>query len=66
MAWQADLYFEGDLLTSTNPEAWRGDETGSESARLIPEDDVFEPGDYELVITIDGEEAFTQAFTIED
>lgn len=66
MAWQADLYFEGDLVTSTNPDAWRGNETGSESVRLLPEDDVFEAGDYELVITIDGDEAFTQAFTIED
>ena len=66
MAWQADLYFEGDLVTSTNPEAWRGEETGTESVRLVPEDEIFEAGDYELVITVDGDNAFTQEFTIED
>lgn len=66
LAWQADLYFEGDLLTSTNPDAWRGDDSGSESVRLLPGDDVFESGDYELIITIDGDEAYTHEFTIED
>ncbi len=66
MAWQADLFFEGDLVTSTNPEAWRGDDSGSESVRLLPDAEVFEAGDYELIITVDGEEAFTQPFTIEN
>ncbi len=57
-AWQVDLYFEGDLLVSSDAEAWASGDSGEESVRLrTDERGPFEAGDYEVVITIDETEA---------
>jgi S1-C subfamily serine protease len=66
LAWQADLTFEGELVMSTNPEVWTGEASGSESIRLLPTDETFEPGAYEITVTVNGEPVFTQTFSIEE
>jgi hypothetical protein len=57
-AWQVDLYLEGELLVSSDAEAWESGDSGEESVRLrTDERGPFEAGNYEIVITIEEVEA---------
>jgi S1-C subfamily serine protease len=57
-AWQVDLYLDGELIESSDAEAWANGATGEESVRLrTAERGPFEPGAYEIVITINEVEA---------
>lgn len=57
-AWQVDLYFEGELIQSSDAEAWESSGGGEGLVRFRTADrGPFESGDYEIVITINGTEA---------
>jgi S1-C subfamily serine protease len=65
MAWQVALYLDGDLVSTSDAEIWEGADTGSESVRLrTSERGPFEPGVYELVVSIDGTEESTTTLEI--
>jgi S1-C subfamily serine protease len=65
--WQASLYLDDELVFSSDAEAWEGAATGSESVRMRNEDrTALDPGDYEVVITVDNVESARVTVTIED
>lgn len=63
--WQVVLEQDGEEVTKSRASAWEGSDSGTESARLRAPDDVFEPGSYEIVITIDGIESARVPLDIE-
>ncbi|HYJ12875.1 MAG TPA: hypothetical protein VEW66_04755, partial [Thermomicrobiales bacterium] len=65
MAWQVDLYLDGELVSTSDAEIWEGAESGSENVRLrTSERGPFEPGFYEIVVSIDGTEESTTTVEI--
>ena len=65
MAWQVDLYLDGELVSTSDAEIWEGAESGSENVRLrTSERGPFEPGVYEIVVSIDGTEESTTTVEI--
>jgi len=65
--WQAELYMDDELVYSSNPKAWDGAASGTDTVRMRAEDrEPLAAGDYEVVITIDGVESERVTVTIED
>jgi S1-C subfamily serine protease len=65
--WEIEWYRDGELVVTSDPEAWGDEPDGSETARLRnPDREPLEPGEYEVVILVDGEEAHRAPVTIED
>ena len=64
--WQVTLILDDDTVWESDAEAWEGEATGTETLRIRhPELDTFRPGEYDLVVTVDGDEVVTATITIE-
>ncbi|MGI8964263.1 MAG: S1C family serine protease [Thermomicrobiales bacterium] len=65
--WQAEWYEGGRVIVASDPEVWGNNPDGEETVRMRnPDLGPFGPGDYELVVTVDGVESQRVSFTIED
>ena len=65
--WQVEWYYEGDLVLTSDPEAWTGAEDDTETVRYRNEDQsLLEPGAYEIVVLIEDESAGSAIVTIEE